>query len=336
MNILLSCVGRRSYMVSYFKEVIGNQGKIIATNSELLATGMAFADSAYLTPRIDDPDYINKLLEICLKEKVKMIVSLFDIDLPVISKNKKLFEKHNIKIVVSDFDVIDIANDKWKTYLFLKENGFNTPKTFIDLDVAISAIENKEIKFPLFVKPRWGMGSLSVYKVDSIKELNFFYDFSIKNISQSYLSILSNEDLNKCIIIQEGIKSKEYGLDVFNDLDGNNLITVIKEKIAMRSGETDGAIVVDEPILKDLSLQLAEKLNHIGNLDVDVLFDGDKAYVLEFNARFGGGYPFTHLAGTNLVKAVVDMVCGQDVKINEPSVGCLGMKAINPVICSFD
>lgn len=335
MNILLSCVGRRSYMVSYFKEIIGNQGKVIATNSDLLATGMAFADVAYLTPRIDDPDYIDKLLEICLKEKIQAVVSLFDIDLPILSKNKQLFDRYNIKIIISHVDVVDIANDKWKTYLFLKEHEFNTPRTFIDLGMAISAINDKEIIFPLFVKPRWGMGSLSVYKVDNIQELNFFYNYSMKTISQSYLSMLSSEELDKSIIIQEGIKSKEYGLDVFNDLDGNNLITVIKEKIAMRSGETDGAIIVDEPILKNLGQQLAEKLNHIGNLDVDVLFDGDKAYVLEFNARFGGGYPFTHLAGTNLVKAVVDMVCGRDVKINEPSLGCLGMKAINPVTCSF-
>jgi carbamoyl-phosphate synthase large subunit len=68
----------------------------------------------------------------------------------------------------------------------------------------------------------------------------------------------------------------------------------------MRSGETDVAITVKEPKLESLGKMLGEITQHPANMDVDVFFDGTDAYILEMNARFGGGYPFSHLAGVDL------------------------------------
>ena len=35
--------------------------------------------------------------------------------------------KMGIKVIVSDYDIIKICNDKWETYKFLSENNFYTP-----------------------------------------------------------------------------------------------------------------------------------------------------------------------------------------------------------------
>ena len=40
-------------------------------------------------------------------------------------------------------------------------------------------------------------------------------------------------------------------------------------------------------------------------MDCDVFLVDGKPYVLEMNARFGGGYPFSHMGGCNLPKAIV-------------------------------
>jgi carbamoyl-phosphate synthase large subunit len=74
----------------------------------------------------------------------------------------------------------------------------------------------------------------------------------------------------------------------------------------MRSGETDIAITLKNEILEKLGEKLSKSLKHTGNLDVDVFFDGKTPYILELNPRFGGGYPFTHLAGGNVVMAYID------------------------------
>lgn len=74
----------------------------------------------------------------------------------------------------------------------------------------------------------------------------------------------------------------------------------------MRVGKTDTAKIVENNVILKLSKKIANLSKHIGNLDMDILSNGDKYYVLEMNARFGGGYPFNHLAGVNLPQALIE------------------------------
>ncbi|HIP14811.1 MAG TPA: glucose-1-phosphate thymidylyltransferase [Sulfurimonas autotrophica] len=332
MNILLSCVGRRSYMVEYFKEALTNEhGKIIGTNSETGTTGMNACDVAYEVPPITDKNYIDVLLEIAIKEKVSMIVSLFDIDLPYLAQAKSRFEASGITVVVSSPEVIEIANDKYKTYQFLKNLNIKTPTTYCNYSEAIQAIEQKTLNYPLFVKPRWGMGSIGVFQADDKEELDFYYKHVQKQIKNSYLSKLSSSNLDESVLIQESIIGKEYGIDIFNNLEGEFVLSVEKEKLAMRSGETDGAIVIKDERLSALSREISQELKHVGNLDMDVLFDGEEFYVLELNARFGGGFPFSYLAGANLPELLIKMVQKEKFYIPKIEIGTKSLKSIVPI-----
>lgn len=109
------------------------------------------------------------------KNRIHAIISLFDIDLPVLSENKQLFNDIGVQVVVSDKSVIDICNDKLETYKFLVRNGFNAPKTYISLRDALNSIKIGEIKYPVIVKPRWGMGSIGVYEAENEEELLVLY-----------------------------------------------------------------------------------------------------------------------------------------------------------------
>ena len=91
----------------------------------------------------------------------------------------------------------------------------------------------------------------------------------------------------------------------------------------MRSGETDIAEVTKNSDLKTVGKKIAKSLSHIGNLDMDILLSDGKAYIIDMNARFGGGYPFTHNAGVNELEAIIRLCSGKE--INDLSVkkyGC--------------
>lgn len=329
MNILLTSVGRRSYLVKYFKQAIGESGIVVAANSDPLTSGMIVADKAYTVPKVNSDHYIDELLGICKKEKISLVLSLFDIDLPYLSKARSRFENIGVTLVVSEPWLIEIANDKWKTYNFLLENNVPTPQTFLKLDDVKNAIQQGQLSYPVIVKPRWGMGSISVFKAENQKELEFFFDYAQKEIEKSYLSILSISELHQSVIVQQMITGKEYGLDVFNNLQGKHLQTIIREKISMRSGETDMARIIENSAIIGLGNQLANICKHIGNMDVDVLEDKDgNIYVLEMNVRFGGGYPFSHIAGVNYPAALVAMVKGEHPVLNDAKIGCIGLKSI--------
>ncbi len=312
MNILFTSVGRRTYLVNYFKESLNGEGKIFVANSDVNSPAFLAADECVVSPLIYDDKYISFLLEYCNKNKINAIISLFDIDLPILSKNKKLFEDNGINVVVSDENVLNICNDKYSTYKFLKENGFNTPKTYLDVEEA-----KKYLKYPVILKPRWGMGSIGIYKADNNEELEVFYKKLSREIFNTYLKYESSADIKQSILIQEMITGQEYGMDIINDLDGNYQNTIVKKKIAMRSGETDCAQTVDFPEVKLIGERLSKLLKHIANLDCDAFIDenGD-VYILEMNARFGGGYPFSHLAGVNLPKAIVKWLNKEEVSVD--------------------
>lgn len=316
MNILLTSVGRRSYLVKYFKMAIGENGEVHVSNSSDKTPSFKVADKFVVTPLIYDPNYIPFLLSYCKKNKIDILISLFDIDLPILSKKKSLFSEIGVNVIISDKEVINICNDKLRTNEFLQKNKFYVPKTYLSLENVLLDLNQKEIEYPLIIKPRWGMGSIGVLQADNEDELKIFYKKSLNQIKDSYLKYESNEYLDESIIIQEKLNGQEYGLDVINDLSGNYQNTIVKIKHAMRSGETDCAEVVENNLLENIGKRISEKLKHIGNLDVDVFLVDDKAYILEMNARFGGGYPFSHIAGVNLPKAIIQWLNGEEVAEN--------------------
>ena len=116
------------------------------------------------------------------------------------------------------------------------------------------------------------------------------------------------------IMIQEKLGGNEFGLDVMNDLEGNNVGVSVKRKLAMRAGETDKAITMDLPEVREMGKKIGENLHHIGNLDVDIMQRANGDYcILELNPRFGGGFPFSYEAGVNMPKAIIEWVKGNKV-----------------------
>ena len=215
---------------------------------------------------------------------------------------------------------------------FLKNNFFDTIYTGLSIeDEYIKNNISSEKKFIL--KPRWGMGSLGIYISDEYEEAKYFYKKIRKDIDKSYLRYEAKQDIENSILIQELIEGKEYGLDIVNDLEGNHITTVVKEKLAMRSGETDIAKIVHFPLLEDFGKRIADKTRHIANMDLDLILNDKGIFVIDMNARFGGGYPFTHKAGVNIVKIIKELLEGKTIDKNTlvPTINKIYAKDINIV-----
>lgn len=159
-------------------------------------------------------------------------------------------------VTVSDSEVVKICNDKIQTGIFAKDIGLNSLFTTINLEEVIQQVEDGNIDFPLFIKPRWGMGSIAMQEAKTIDELKILFKKVKRDLEDSYLKHYPFIDPEASVIIQEKAQGQEYGLDVVNDLKGNYVTTFIKRKLAMRSGETDGAVIEELSELKKLSKKL--------------------------------------------------------------------------------
>lgn len=322
MNILFTCAGRRTYLLKYFKENMSPEDKIVATDMQLSAPALQAADIKKQVPAVYDPQYIGITLDICKEHKIDALLSLNDLELPILTENKAKFEALGVKVIVSSPEVIDICFDKYKTAQWTESIGLNAPKTYVRLADAKKALAAGEIAFPLFMKPRWGSGSIGLETIDDMEELDIYYTILMKKIKKTILATASVGD--EYIMIQEKLTGNEFGLDVMNDLEGNNVGVSVKQKLAMRAGETDKAITVDLPEVREMGKRIGENLKHIGNLDVDIMQRANGDYcVLELNPRFGGGYPFSYEAGVNMPLAILKWLKSEkvDSRILQPAYG---------------
>lgn len=310
MNILFTCAGRRNYLINYFKEALKGKGKVFATDMQLTAPALVDADVAIQVPAIYSKEYIPSLKNIIKEHSIKAVISLNDLELPILSEHKKQIEALGARVIVSDEEAIKIAFDKWETVKFLEQFGLKTPKTFINLQFAKDAIASGELKFPLVIKPRWGSASIGIDFPEDMEELELAYKLQTIRLKRTILAEASKEDIDHAILIQEKIPGKEYGMDVLNDFEGNYVGTFVREKLQMRSGETDKAVSVIDERFEKIGKIIGENLKHIGNLDCDVFEHNGELYVLELNPRFGGGYPFSHEAGNNTAAIYIEWLKG--------------------------
>lgn len=314
MNILFTCAGRRNYLINYCKQALNGQGKVLATDMSELAPAMSDADISLIVPSIYSDDYISTLLNIVKDYHVNAIISLNDLELPILSSHKQAFIDLGAQVIVSDSAVIDICFDKIKTRDFLDSIGLNTPLTFTNYKEALQAIKSGQLTFPLVLKPRWGSASIGIEFPESLEEFELAYKLLMIKLKKTILFEASKNDLDAAILIQQKLNGPEYGMDIVNDLDQEYFTTVVRKKLSMRAGETDKAVSIIDQRFSDIGEKISTNLKHIGNLDCDVFEQDGELYVLELNPRFGGGYPFSHEAGMKTIQAYLAWLAGEKLE----------------------
>lgn len=313
MNILLTSVGRRGYLVDYFKEALKGDGHVFAANTHARTDGMLRSDHSIVVPKASDPSFPSTLRDLCKQHSVDILISLHDWEIPYISLISSELYDQGTQCIIPKMPIVDTCLDKWKMIQFVESLGLHHPKTFLHPDGAKAALQSAEISYPLILKPRFGHGSIGIEIIHSLEELDLGYSLStLRNQHNHGLSLFQTEH-RSTVLIQEFVDGTEYGLDIVNNLSGEYQCTLIKEKISMRSGETDSAITRNRPPLEACGRTLANHLCHPAIIDVDVKQSKQGViHILDINPRFGGGYPFSHVAGANIPAAIIAWSRGEE------------------------
>ena len=301
-NILLLSVGTRNKIIQYFKNAFQGAGNVIATDRSSLAPALYEADKFYIVPGIDSPNYIDIVLEICIKEDISGVLSLIDPELSLLSENKSKFESRNIMVIGSPYNLCEMALDKMQMYYFCSKNGFRCAGSYSDITAFRSDIKEGKITFPVFVKPICGSASVAISKVSDQKSV----DFLLKN---------SEEPL----MIQEYLKGQEIGADCYIDMISGELVSIFtKKKISMRAGETDKAVSFKNPQLFAEIERFIKCAGFRGQIDIDIFEIDGNYYISEVNPRFGGGYPHAYECGVDHMTYILNNMEG---KANSRDIG---------------
>lgn len=295
MNILILSAGTRNKVVQYFRKAVGNSGRVIATDCSNLAPAVYEADAFYLVPRITAPGYLERVLEICKKEKIDGVFSLIDPELSLLAKEKERFLEIGTTPIISPYELVETCFDKYKMFQLLKKMQIPTGMCYVDKAAFYADKEAGRIDYPVFVKPVRGSASLNINKVTCDEELEVLF--------------ASYEDL----MIQEFMNGQEYGADVYIDmLSGKCTSIFIKKKIKMRAGETDKSVSVKNQALFELIEKFVEKCGFCGMIDIDLFEIDGTFYISEVNPRFGGGYPHAYECGVDMPVQILNNLDGRE------------------------
>lgn len=343
MRILLSSVGRRPYLVRWFRDALaanGVEGTVLAADVDPDAPSRPFADGFVSAPKVVDPGYESWLRQTLVDHDVDLAVSINDFELSTWATLPE--DPAWAPLVRLDAGTQRLVEDKFATSQALLEAGVTSPVTWLG-----STPSTEDAAGPFVTKGRYGSASRGLRFVDRAGLPGALEEASGEVTTRQGVPALQQDAVPpaELIVIQERIDGVEYGLDVVCDLEGRYAGVLARRKITMRSGETDRAVSVDAAPFESIARGIAEAIPHPGTIDVDVFVDasGD-IYVIDINPRFGGGYPFSHMAGARVPECYVawalgrkagaewlrcrpDVVAGKFVEITATSEGGTGADA---------
>jgi carbamoyl-phosphate synthase large subunit len=298
LSILFTCVGRRVSLLNSFRRA-GRQLKIdlslLGTDATELSSALQLCDKGFSVKPITHADYIKQLLSIVRTNNVKLLIPTVDLDLKLLAQNKPKFAAAGCCALVSKPNVVDICQDKRKTFRFLLKNGFDTPVTMS----ARTALSKKKLKWPCFLKPWDGYASRGNAIVNNREELLFFA-----------------KRVPNCIV-QEFIKGTEHTCDVYVDFGMKVRCVVPRKRIEVRAGEVSKGQVVKHPRIMSEAARLVEILGAgPGVITLQLFLTGDdRIRFVEINPRFGGGVPLSIKAGANFPEWILQELLGRKANI---------------------
>ena len=277
-------------------------GNIVATDLSPVAPALSVADKPYLVPRIDAPDYFDKILDICQKEDIKAITTLIDPEISILANHREeLLARHILPLCPAEWTA-KLCFDKYEMFRYLSEKGVRTVLTYNSLEGLREGLEKGEVSFPVFMKPVNGSGSVGIGKVHDWEE-----------------AVAKFNDGKFTYIIQELMTGGDCDADVYVDcLSHKPVAAFSKKKIESRIGGASKTISFKDPKLFKFIEEVCSVLELNGPCDMDFFIKDGEYYLSEINPRFGGAYLHAYGAGVAFIKLILNNMHGIE---NEQAIG---------------
>ncbi len=299
IHILVTGVGRRVELLQAFRQAalkLNINLKLYGADLTGTAPAFAYCDYTRKVCAMRDPQYIQQLVDICVADKIDLVMPTIDTDLLVLSKNVDAFTAVGTKVLISKPDRVLICRDKNNTGDFFISCGLKAPKTY-------NNYKEYPGPFPCFIKPKDGSSSINAFKVEDEEELAVYAG--------------QVDDY----IIQPFVSGREFTIDIFCDFEGNPIYITPRERLQVRAGEVlKTQIYMDRTMIEESKL-LCSAFKPCGPMTVQLIQDkntGDNYYI-EINPRYGGGSPLSMKSGARSAEAMLHLLCGEKVDFQEDS-----------------
>ncbi len=260
----------------------GYETIMINCNPETVSTDFDIADKLYF-----EPVFWEHIYEIILLEKpVGVIVQLGG---QTALKLAEKLERYGIKIIGTDFQSLDLAEDRGRFSSLLKDINIPYPE-FGVIENADEAVEiSKKLNFPLLVRPSYVLGGQSMKIVINEQELE-----------QHVVNLLKDHPGNQVLVDHFLENAIEAEADAICDGENVHIIGIMEhiEPAGIHSGDSHSVLppfdLSDNVIkqIEDHTKKIAVALKTVGLINIQFAIKDEKVYIIEANPRASRTVPF--------------------------------------------
>lgn len=260
----------------------GYETIMINCNPETVSTDFDIADKLYF-----EPVFWEHIYEIILLEKpVGVIVQLGG---QTALKLAEKLERYGIKIIGTDFQSLDLAEDRGRFSSLLKDINIPYPE-FGVIENADEAVEiSKKLNFPLLVRPSYVLGGQSMKIVINEQELE-----------QHVVNLLKDHPGNQVLVDHFLENAIEAEADAICDGENVYIIGIMEhiEPAGIHSGDSHSVLPpfdLSDNVIKQIeehTRKIAVALKTVGLINIQFAIKDEKVYIIEANPRASRTVPF--------------------------------------------
>ena len=225
-------------------------------------------------PHVLSDAYPAALQAVCAAHGIGLVIPTIDTELATLAAMRSAFTGMGTEVVVSDAALIEASRDKRLTAAYFQRLGIASPQ--------IQDVGN--LRFPVIAKPFDGSLSRDISILRSAADLTEKVRAVPNIIFTDYLDQKTHD---------------EFTCDAYYTRMGQLACVVPRQRLEVRGGEVSKA----RAVRNDIVALFFEKLGQIDGARGCLTFqffrhrDTGAHWLIELNARFGGGYPLTMAAG---------------------------------------
>lgn len=284
---------------------------VIGTNKQIDSVIQKVCDEWYQESLADGEEYIQYCLDFCKEHQIDVFVPRRN--MVEISQNRQRFSDIGVRVMVDDYDVIKLLNDKVATYDLLREckdvkiPEYRMVNTADEFEAAYRELkQNSEQICVKFVKDEGAMSYRRIIDhVDRFKRLRIYQGAEM--LYDDYIGILREVDSFDDLMVMPYLPGNEISVDCLNTEDG--LIAIPRFKGSSRHEK----IVFDKDIL-GMTRTIMDKIQLQYPCNIQFKIKDGIPYLLEINTRMSGGLQMTCEAeNINIPNIALNKLLGKQV-----------------------
>ena len=260
----------------------GYETIMINCNPETVSTDFDTADKLYF-----EPVFWEHIYDIILHEKPEGVI--VQLGGQTALKLAEKLDRYNIPIIGTNFDSLDLAEDRGRFSELLRDNDIPYPRFGVITNADEARDLADELGFPILVRPSYVLGGQGMKIVINHEELEHHVINLFKSIPGN--RVLLDHYLDGAI---------EAEADAICDGENVYIIGVMEhiEPCGIHSGDSNallppfnlGDLIIQQ--IEDHTRKIALALNTVGLINIQFAIKDDKVYIIEANPRASRTVPF--------------------------------------------